>query len=81
MNPCDYRMAQAYITLRLNEAKHTAKTRALLHQAEKVRQRRLARQRGWLLYQLGRLLITWGKQLKQLGMPRPLSHEGQIHQS
>jgi len=81
MNPCDYRMAQAYITLRLSEAKHTAKTRALLRRTERVKQRRLAQQSDWLLYQLGRLLITWGKKLKQLGTPRSLSHEGQIHQS
>ncbi len=58
--------------MRLQEARLRAQQHRLLRQALKNRQRRLSRQRCWLLCQLGGFLVGLGQRLQQYGQPQTL---------
>jgi hypothetical protein len=74
----DLYVAEMIMDARVGEALHAAEERRLLRAARLVRRGWLFRQRCWLLCQLGHLLIALGQRLRDLGLPEPLSLEGEL---
>jgi hypothetical protein len=64
MSIIDLRAATAIMSLRQEQARKEAESRALRSQAEGSNQSWFAQHGSWLLAQAGRLLVFWGERLE-----------------